>query len=312
VQVIATAPPYANYLEEVALHPLVCGLRLNTVMPLREGPEEALGRLTGYGKPVWIDLKGRQLRVVEAALPPFTEVRVSHPVKVHTPADVFFSDGREHARLVAVDGDRLILESGPRRVVGPGESVNIIHPSLEILGTLTETDRTYLQAMRAMGLRRVMLSYVEAASDLEEVRQALPEAEILLKIETRKGLAFTRRYGSSQGRLVAARGDLYVEVIKPHKIIPAMQEIIRADPQAIAASRILDSMAFNPVPASAEIGDVAWLLSMGYRTLMLGDAVCFQRETLMETLNLLQEIFESVERAAKIPLPNRKTMNENK
>ena len=91
-----------------------------------------------------------------------------------------------------------------------------------------------------------------------------------------------------------------------------MQEIIRADPQAIAASRILDSMAFNPVPASAEIGDVAWLLSMGYRTFMLGDAVCFQRESLMETLNLLQEIFESVEGAAKISLPNRNTTNENK
>lgn len=311
MQVIATAPPYADYLEVAAAHPLVCGLRLNTVMPLREGPEEALHRLTGFGKPVWVDLKGRQLRVVEAALPPFTEVRVSHPVKVHTPADVFFSDGREHARLAAVDGDRLILESGPRRVVGPGESVNIIHPSLEILGTLTETDRTYLQAMRAMGLRRVMLSYVEAVSDVEEVRQALPEAEILLKIETRKGLAFARKYGSSQGRLVAARGDLYVEVVQPHKIIPAMQEIIRADPQAIAASRILDSMAFNPVPASAEIGDVSWLLSMGYRTFMLGDAVCFQREPLIETLNLLQEIFESVERAAKISLPNRKTTNEN-
>jgi hypothetical protein len=39
---------------------------------------------------------------------------------------------------VDVDGDRLILEDGPRRLVGPGESVNIVHPSLEIEGTLTE------------------------------------------------------------------------------------------------------------------------------------------------------------------------------
>jgi pyruvate kinase len=312
MQVIPTAPPYADYLAEMASHPQVCGLRLNTVMPLREGPEEALRRLLAFGKPVWVDLKGRQLRVVEAALPPFTEVRVSHPVRVHTPADVFFSDGAEHARLAAVDGDRLILESGPRRVVGPGESVNIVHPSLEISGTLTPTDRAYLETMRAMNLRQVMLSYVEAVSDLEEVRGLLPEAEILVKIETRKGLAFARRYGGSQGRLVAARGDLYVEVLKPHKIIPAMQEIVRADPQAIAASRILDSMAFNPVPVSAEIGDVAWLLSMGYRTFMLGDAVCFRRESLLEALNLLQEISESVEFAPKFQLSTRKTTNEIK
>ena len=45
MQVIVTAPPYADYLQEVVEHPLVCGLRLNTVMPLREGPEEAIRRL---------------------------------------------------------------------------------------------------------------------------------------------------------------------------------------------------------------------------------------------------------------------------
>ena len=290
MQVIVTAPPYADYLQEVVEHPLVCGLRLNTVMPLREGPEEAIRRLQILGKPLWVDLKGRQLRVVGAAVPPFTEVRISHPIRVHTPADVFFSDGSEHARLVAVDGDRLILESGPRRVVGPGESLNIVHPSLEILGTLTETDQAYLAAMRSLKLNQVMLSYVESVSDLQEVRELLPSAEILLKIETHKGLAFAREYGGSLGRLVAARGDLYVEVLRPHKIVPALREIIRVDPNAIVASRILDSLAFNPVPVSAEISDVAFLLSLGYRTFLLGDAICLQREPLLEALNLLQEI----------------------
>jgi pyruvate kinase len=292
MQVIVTAPPYADYLQEVVEHPLVCGLRLNTVMPLGEEPGEAIQRLQALGKPVWIDLKGRQLRVVGAASPPFTEVRISHPIRVQTPVDVFFSDGREHAWLVAVDADRLILESGPRRVVGPGESVNIVHPSLEILGTLTETDRVYLNAMRALNLSRVMLSYVEEVSDVQEVQELLPGAELLLKIETSKGLAFARKYGGSQGRLVAARGDLYVEVLRPHQIVPALKQIIQADPRAVVASRILDSLAFNPVPVSAEISDVAFLLSLGYRTFLLGDAICLQREPLLEALNLLQEIGE--------------------
>ena len=42
VRAIVTAPPYASFLDEVAAHPLVCGLRLNTVMPVRDGPVEAL------------------------------------------------------------------------------------------------------------------------------------------------------------------------------------------------------------------------------------------------------------------------------
>jgi pyruvate kinase len=282
-----TAPPYAAFLDEVAGHPLVAGLRLNTVMPLRGGPAEALARLAGLGRPLWVDLKGRQLRVVGAAIPPYTEVRLSHRVRVDTPVDAFFSDGDECVRVAAVDGDRLILADGPRRLIGPGESVNIVHPSLEIEGTLTETDYAYLVAMRELGLTRVMLSYVESPADVEEVRGLLPGAEVMLKIETQRGLDYARRYGARHGRLVAARGDLYVEVLRPHRILGALRDVIAADPAAVVASRIFDSLAYRPIPASADLGDVAFLLSLGYRTFMLGDALCLRRHSVLEALNLL-------------------------
>ncbi|MCJ7623676.1 MAG: hypothetical protein MUO76_09250, partial [Anaerolineaceae bacterium] len=136
VRAIVTTPPYAPFLDEVAKHPCVVGFRLNTVMPLREGPAEALKRFQAFDQPLWVDLKGRQLRVVGAAIPPYTEVRLSHRIRVRTPVDAYFSDGNECVRIAAVDGDRLILEDGPHRLIGPGESVNIIHPSLQIEGTL--------------------------------------------------------------------------------------------------------------------------------------------------------------------------------
>jgi pyruvate kinase len=283
-----TAPPYATFLEEVARHPLVCGLRLNTVMPLRGGPAEALQRLQALGQPLWVDLKGRQLRVVGAAIPPYTEVFLSHAIRVDTPVEVFFADGNECVRAVAVDGNRLILEDGPRRLIGPGESVNIVHPSLQIEGTLTETDRAYLAAMRELGLKRVMISYVESPSDAEEVWDLLPGAELMLKIETQRGLDYARKYGAAQGRLMAARGDLYVEVPRPHRIVGALRQVIAADPEAAVASRVFDSLAYQPVPVSADIGDAAFLLSLGYRTFMLGDAVCLRRDPLLEALNLLE------------------------
>jgi pyruvate kinase len=292
VRAIITAPPYATFLDEVARHPLVCGLRLNTVMPSRGGPAEALERLRAFDQPLWVDLKGRQLRVVGAAIPPYTEVRLSHRIRVHTPVDAFFSDGNEHVRVVAVEGDRLILEDGPRRLIGPGESVNIVHPSLEIEGTITEADRAYLAAMGELGLNHVLLSYVESPSDVEEVRRLLPDAEIWLKIETQRGLDYARKHGALQGRLVAGRGDLYVEVLRPHRIIGALRDIITADPEAVVASRIFDSLAHHPVPASADIGDVAFLLSLGYRTFLLGDAVCLQRDSVLEALNLLEAVVE--------------------
>ncbi len=290
VRAIITAPPYATFLDEVSRHPLVCGLRLNTVMPLRGGPADALRRLQALGQPLWVDLKGRQLRVMGAAIPPYTEVHLSHPIRVETPVEVFFSDGNECVRAVAVEGNRLILEDGPRRLIGPGESVNIVHPSLQIEGTLTETDRAYLSAMGELGLKQVMISYVESPSDIQEVLDLVPDAEIMLKIETQRGLDYARNHGASHGRLVAARGDLYVEVLHPHRIVGALRQVIAADPQAVVASRVFDSLAHQPVPVSADIGDVAFLLSLGYRTFMLGDAVCLQREPLLEALNLLQAV----------------------
>jgi pyruvate kinase len=290
VRVIVTVPPYASFLEEVAQHAIVGGLRLNTVMPLHTSPLQVLERLSRLGKPLWVDLKGRQLRVVGAAIPPFTEVHLSHPIRVRTPVDIFFSDGRERALLVGVDGNRLILQDGPRRLVGPGESVNIVDASLEVDGTLTATDRAYLAAMRQLGLKQVMLSYVESAADAEEVRQLLPQAQLLLKIESQRGLRFIHRPRAAGDHLMAARGDLYVEILRPHRIISALRDILRADPQAVAASRIFESLVDFPVPSSADIGDAAFMLELGYRTFMLGDGLCLQRDTIMEALNLFEAV----------------------
>jgi pyruvate kinase len=297
VRAIVTIPPYASFAEEVAKHPIVAGLRLNTVMPIKGSVGNVLERLSGLGQPLWVDLKGRQLRVVGAAIPPFTEVRVSHPIRVNVPADAFFDDGREHARVVAVDGDRIILEDGPRRLVGPGESINIVDPSLEVLGTLTDTDRAYLAAMRDLGLTNVMLSFVERAEDLAEVEEALPGVQLVLKIESQRGLDFARAFGARRrtGKagvqtLMAARGDLYVEVVRPHRIVGALREVIKADPSAIVASRIFNSLARGPVPEASDIGDAAFLLSLGYRTFMLGDEVCLRRDSVMAALNLLEAV----------------------
>ncbi|MCK6566444.1 MAG: hypothetical protein DCC59_09740 [Chloroflexi bacterium] len=287
---IVTVPPYASFIDEIAAHPLVSGLRLNTVMPLRESKRDVLARLSKFKQPLWVDLKGRQLRVAEPAMPPFTEIKLSHAVKVHTPVDAYFSDGNERVRVAAVDGKRLIMEDGPRRMVGPGESVNIVHPSLQIEGTLTETDREYLAVMKELGLTKVMLSYVESVADVEEVKNLLPNAEVVCKIETQKGLDFARREKSEHGQLMAARGDLYVEVLQPHKIIPALKDIIQADPNAIVASRVLDSLAWTPVPVSADISDIAFLLEIGYRAFMLGDQVCMKRDSAIEALNVLAAI----------------------
>jgi pyruvate kinase len=298
VHAIVTVPPHADFLEEVARHPVVGGLRLNTVMPIKGTPAEVLARLASLGQPLWIDLKGRQLRVAEAAVPPFTEVRLSHRITVRTPTTAVFKGGAESARVLEVDGDRLILEDGPRCVLGPGESLNIPDGTLEIEGELTDRDREYVAAAAGLGLHRFMLSFVESPADVAAVQALDPAARVVQKIESRRGLDHVARHGAAQGHLMAARGDLHLELRRPHHMLRALRSIREADPDAIVASRLFDSLAWQDEPAAQDLTDAAFLIGMGYRRLMLGDEVCLRRDSVLAALDTLHCVIRDVAPAA--------------
>ena len=288
---IVTVPPYAPFIREIAKHPIVSGIRLNTVMPIKEPVPDLLRRLKeeARGKDVWVDLKGRQLRIATHGVPPFTEIKLTHRIEVQTPVRAYFSGGREVATVVGVDGDRLIMQDGPKRVVGPGEAVNIPDESLRIEGYLTDTDRAYLEAAAAVGNPHVMLSFVEGKQDIAQARAIYPDAIIAAKIESRRGLVYARESWDPKGaqRLMAARGDLYLEVKRPHEIVGALEDIVGKDPRAIVASRLFSSLAQGYMPEAADIGDADSLMRMGYTTFMLGDEVCLQRDSALSALNLL-------------------------
>lgn len=301
MEVISTIPPYAGYIKRVARHPIISGVRLNTVMPVKESLEELIGRISKevFPKDVWIDLKCRQIRVTNYATTPYQHLEISHKIKVDTPVKVFFSDGDEHATLADVmDGNKLIMLDGPKRVVGPGESINIPDPSLVIEGYLTEKDKNYINAAKKVGVHNYMLSYVESVEDIDEVLGLDPDAKILAKIESKKGLEFVEKefptYSAllEPGRLhlMAARGDLYVEVDPPHKILNEVRKIAKADPEAVIASRIMGSMQKTSTPSCQDLSDVGYLLMCGYKRFMVGDDLCFDERALMSALNVMEGI----------------------
>ena len=287
---IVTIPPYAPFIEEVVAHPAVSGVRLNTVMPTHEPLEELLTRLKSvtdqYGKELYIDLKCRQLRVKSFGVPPFTEIELTHNISVKTPVTAYFSDGTEAAKVMKVKGNRLIMLDGPQKVVGPGESLNIPDPSLEIKGFFTPTDLEYIAAGKKTGVKNYILSFVEKKEDIALMREQYAEANIVAKIESRKGLEYVRKQYDGSVRLMAGRGDMYVELERPHQIITAMHDIVKADPKAIGASRIFTSLKHSMEPSCADIGDVDSLWRMGYQTLMFGDEICMKRNNIINALNL--------------------------
>ena len=295
INAIITIPPYAPYIKEVARHPLVSGVRINTVMPIKESLEDMLERIRNDvgDKDVWLDLKTRQIRVTNYATTPYQHLEISHDIKVDTPTTAYFSDGNEEATIAQVDGRKIIMLDGPKRVVGPGESINIPHPSLTIEGYLTDTDKAYIEAAQKVGSHDYMLSYVEQPDDVSQVLRLDSEANILAKIESRRGLEFVKTAYGQHGdkvHLMAARGDLYVEVGRPHKIIRAVKDIVKKDPNAVLASRIFPSLQRSPIPCSQDISDMGYMLEIGYKRFMIGDDICFRKESVISALNLLDAI----------------------
>ena len=243
--------------------------------------------------PLWFDVKGRQLRVVEALdNPEYLDLRMNHPIKVDTPTVVLLKAGADRGLLgeVLEDGHRLLFSGNPQYRVNPGESIHIRSPSLEIGGPLfSDVELDKINRVRAAGVNRWFLSYVEEQRDLDLFREVVGEdAEVMLKIESKRGLRFVAEEFKKDPytRLVAACGDLYVEIDQPHHIFNALKLIIAKDPQAVAGSRMLLSVVQEPVPSLADLGQLAWLYEIGYRTYMLCDELCLKGDMLNTAVNV--------------------------
>lgn len=294
-QIIVTMPPYAPYLTNILRNNLVRGIRLNTVMPVKGDLSDLLARLQKncekYKKEFWVDLKGKQLRIKSLAQAPYTSIELNHEVNVFTPCKAYFNQRYESATILEVDENKLIMQDGPKRVLTPGESVTIAHPSLEIKGGLTELDRKYIEFSKNHFMHNYMLSFVESGKDIEEILSIDKDANIILKIESQKGLNFVNSLNVNEYKLMAARGDLYMELNWPHKITKALELILSKDKNAIVASRIFDSMSDWIEPSSADIGDFDNLLRIGYKNFMLGDELCLQKESILRVLGIMEMMY---------------------
>lgn len=299
MHLIVTQGPYSSFLDDVVQCELVSGIRLNTIMPIKEDRfEEKLSELRDRVAPktLWIDLKARQLRIREFANTPYTAVTISHRINVRLPNTVYFDNGHITARLADIDGYRLILEDYAGRLLGPGESVNIIDESLEYLepDLLTERDRRYVEACRKLGIDHYMLSFVEREEDVLTLKRLHPSCTVMSKIESRKGLKHLNPIYRESDYLMAARGDLYTELDYPHEIGNALKTIYAVGKnRSIVASRMLTSLLRHPVPSCPDMMDLLYLKDIGYTAFMIGDDICFKKEILMQSIKIFQVIFNS-------------------
>ncbi len=223
-----------------------------------------------YKKKIWLDLKGRQLRVTAWADPFYEAVELNHEIEIEYPAKIIFR-GDNTSNIIHTLKNKIVLDRPPERAVGKGQSVNIIAKSLEIKGYLTAHDQELISLSKEYGLNNYMASFVENITDLSEITKLNQEAHIIAKIESLKGLDFVRN--TKEIHLMAARDDLYIETGEKIAMLKYLKEIIQKDPEAICASRIFQSLNTSPNISLSDYEDLELMYRYGYRNFMLGDEI---------------------------------------
>lgn len=279
-------------------------IRLNSAMMDMVELDQELNKIKHMkiDKPLYYDIKGRQLRITEYI--PNTDhldIRLNHPIEVDTPTAVLFKAGCDVAYLEKVieDGTRLIFHGGPKYMVKAGESLHIRDSSLKVFGDqFTPIELQKIEKVKAAGFKHWFISYVECQEDVDEfIKLVGKDAIVKLKIENPKGLVYvsTKFKKTPNISLVAARGDLYVELYRPHEILNAVKLIVDTDPDAIVGSRILLSVITDPVPSCADFHELAWLADIGYKNMMLCDELCLKEELLARAVNVFESFRDTYE-----------------
>lgn len=303
LKVYLTLEAGRQYSRQILQSPLIEGVRWNTGAPTLDMKIKVLKGFQRNIYPIkgWVDLKTRELRITKKATVPYNYLELNHKIEVETPTAMYYNEGKNVVIIKDVfDENKLMVKlpdnyTGKETIkFGEGASINIPDDSLKIKSYLTQTDKEYIEAAKQIGLHNYLLSFVESTEDIKDLLKLDPNANIIAKIESKKGLHFVENeFGQVKNnvRLLAARADLYVELDRPHEILGALRLIIEKDPNAIAASRILESFIdLKRIPLCADFTDLGFLLEIGYKTFLLGDDLCQNEEFLSSALGVLNII----------------------
>lgn len=293
--IVTLPPPHLSRMHEVALNVDADMFRFNTGVKTPYSPKETLEDILKYvpKEKLWIDIKGRQLRIEQWAVYPWGNITINRDIKVDLPATIFFRN-EERSSLIEIQGRNLFVDPGPIHYVGAGQAINIIGNTFEVLGDyLTDIDKQYIESAKELGVHRYMLSYLEKEIDVEEVLSIDPDAIISGKIESAMGISFYLRHSDYIKKrniiLVAARDDLFINLDKDkYHIFYELNSIVKHNPDAIVASKILTSLERSNEVSFTDLSDVYLLQEMNYKTFMLSDGLSTNPEILRKAVSILR------------------------
>ncbi len=238
-----------------------------------QGPKIRLGRISGGFRS--LDRHEKVTFVAAERTEDQTCLPLPHPeifAAIQPGHRIYIDDGRVRLRVVAKNADRLDAEVLDGGRVSDRKGVNLPDCVLD-LPVMTRKDRADLEFGLEHGVDWIALSFVQKASDLDEITTIISgRAGLIAKIEKPTALEEIEDIVRKADAIMIARGDLGVEI--PPEDVPAHQkEIIalcrRECRPVIVATQMLESMTGSPAPTRAEASDVATAIYDGADAVML-------------------------------------------
>lgn len=216
-------------------------------------------------------------------------------------------------------GERLYLYDGKVRTVVTSVRDGIVHARAENDGLLikrkgmnlpdtdfggdiiTKKDREDIAFGSTQDIDYVSLSFIQTASDIEDLRKRLRNlnstAKIIGKIETAAAVENLEAIVKAADALMIARGDLAVET--PPESVPVVQRQIvglglRYGKPTIVATQMLASMTEVPEPTRAEVSDIATAVLIGADSVMLSDETAMGKYPI-EAVKIMKRVIKYTE-----------------
>jgi pyruvate kinase len=197
------------------------------------------------------------------------------PLVVKPRDTLYLNDGLIQLEVISVKGNNVKCDVVVGGELRSRKGLNL--PGIDLgISAFTERDRQWLEIARRLELDAVSQSFVDSASDIDEVRAAAQQMDydpfIIAKIERLTALRNIDSILSTADGIMIARGDLGVE-IPIEEIAPVQKSLMKkanlVGKPVITATQMLESMTNNPRPTRAESTDVANAILDGTDCVML-------------------------------------------
>ncbi len=300
--------------EQILNHPLIYAARYNTGGASPYTPAEILGKLNPLaqksGKKLYVDLEGRQVRIDRWTPLSAGSVVLNRDFEIELPGKVYFR-GLGWFEILNADAEERRIFFDPssaslRYYLGESQSVHIIADKFEVFGYLANQDADFINIAVGLGIRSFMLSFVENLEDINEFIESFRECEqskikrpeIVLKIESMKGLDFVKQFSPAllgDMNLMAARDDFFLAHIDNRKnFLESLRTIITKDPNAILASKVMSGLESGTEISMGDMADMILMAQFGYRNFMFSDELTKKFDMAMENWrSIIMPLLES-------------------